>query len=435
MLSSTVALRSSLYHLCCPLKLGRSGFMDSRPSAAETNQTYQSVASWSRVGVNASANGPSIPRTPGTSTPTSGTFSEPAPGSPYPPTLDLLPLLFSQHQAQLLQYNKLISPGRGGGVGLQSASIPGLSTVPSIQAAPRSRSRSSSSKVSNKDVHTSKQSPAAQSCHGTRGHKNIERYDSEGMTMGKDKETMGKGKDATLGKDKSTPEKSKDMPIKTSLKAHPDLVHPLPSRPAQRATQAHQQSTGSSAQSISVPSTPHQRPRNLSFESRDPSPNATQNHSPRSAYSEPHGGAAPARSQRPCPYETASVKFRRRIPYSVGSDRLEKVNPDKIKSRLSEDEERTLSTDMREIYDRLLPSPEDRANREKLVRKLEKMFNDEWPGHDIRVHPFGSSGNLLCSDDSDGILTHLSQPEMVVANRPQLIYVSRRIGRKWKASA
>lgn len=392
--------------------------MDSRPSAAETNQTYQTVASWSRVGVNAGANGPSTPRTPGTSTPTSSTFSEPALGSPYPPTLDLLPLLFSQHQAQLLQYNKLISPGRGGGGGLQSASIPGLTTVPSIQAAPRSRSRSrsSSSKVSNKDIYTSKQSPAVQSCHGTRGHKNTERQDCEGMTMVKDKEVSAKGKDVTLGNDKSAPENRKDAPLKTSLKTHPDLAHPLPSRPAHRAAQAHQQSTGSSAQSISVPSTPHQRPRNLSFESRDPSPNATQNHSPRSAYSEPHGGTAPARSQRPCPYETASVKFRRRIPYSVGSDRLERVDPGKIKSRLSADEERTLSTDMREIYDRLLPSPEDRANREKLVKKLEKMFNDEWPGHDIRVHPFGSSGNLLCSDDSDGILTHFPQPMTSVTN-------------------
>lgn len=391
--------------------------MDSRPSAAETNQTYQPVASWSRVGVNTSVNGPSTPRTPATPTPTSSTFSEPAPGSHYPPTLDLLPLLFSQHQAQLLQYNKLISPGRGGGGGLQSTSIPGLSPVPSIQAAPRSRSRSSSSKVSNRDVYTSKQSPAAQSCHGTRGHKNTERQDREGMTMGKDKEISGKGKDATLGKDKSTPEKSKDVPLKTSLKTQPDIAHPLPSRPAQRAAQPHQQSAGSSAQSSSVPSTPHQRARNLSFESRDPSPNATQNHSPRSAYSEPHGGAAPARSQRPCPYETASVKFRRRIPYSVGSEKLEQVGPDKIKSKLSDDEERTLSTDMREIYDRLLPSPEDRANREKLVTKLEKMFNDEWPGHDIRVHPFGSSGNLLCSDDSDGMLTRLPQPDKGAANR------------------
>ncbi|KAK7739048.1 hypothetical protein SLS53_005946 [Cytospora paraplurivora] len=57
---------------------------------------------------------------------------------------------------------------------------------------------------------------------------------------------------------------------------------------------------------------------------------------------------------------------------------------------------------MRELYDRLLPTAEVEDNRKTLVRKLEAMFNDEWPGHDIRVHLFGSSGNLLWSDDSDG---------------------------------
>lgn len=90
------------------------------------------------------------------------------------------------------------------------------------------------------------------------------------------------------------------------------------------------------------------------------------------------------------------------MPYSLGSDRLEKISLEKIKSKLSEDEERKLSTDMRELYDRLLPSPSVEENRTKMVTKLEKIFNEEWPGHNIRVHRFGSSGNLLCSDDSDG---------------------------------
>lgn len=81
---------------------------------------------------------------------------------------------------------------------------------------------------------------------------------------------------------------------------------------------------------------------------------------------------------------------------------MEAVDLDKIKSKLSEDEERKLTTDMRELYNRLLPTKDIEKNRQKLVHKLEKLFNDEWPGHDIRVHLFGSSGNLLCSDDSDG---------------------------------
>lgn len=62
---------------------------------------------------------------------------------------------------------------------------------------------------------------------------------------------------------------------------------------------------------------------------------------------------------------------------------------------------------MREVYNRLLPNERVEEKRRKLVQKLEKIFNDEWPGHDIQAHLFGSSGNLLCSDDSDGKTTLL----------------------------
>lgn len=95
--------------------------------------------------------------------------------------------------------------------------------------------------------------------------------------------------------------------------------------------------------------------------------------------------------------------------YSIGDEKLERVDLDKIKSKLSEDDERKLSTDMRELYNRLQPTDAIGKNRHKLVQKLEKLFNDEWPGHDIRVHLFGSSGNLLCSDDSDGMYNRLFQ--------------------------
>jgi DNA polymerase sigma len=90
------------------------------------------------------------------------------------------------------------------------------------------------------------------------------------------------------------------------------------------------------------------------------------------------------------------------MPYSIGSERLEKLSSPVVKSKLSEDEERKLSTDMRELYDRLLPTADVENKKEKLVRKLQKLFNDEWPGHDIQVHMFGSTGNLLCTDTSDG---------------------------------
>jgi DNA polymerase sigma len=91
------------------------------------------------------------------------------------------------------------------------------------------------------------------------------------------------------------------------------------------------------------------------------------------------------------------------MPYSIGTDKLEKVEPDKIKSSLSEEDEGKLMSDIQELYAQLLPTQEIEIKRKKLVQKLERLFNEEWPGHDIRVHLFGSSGNLLCSDDSDGM--------------------------------
>lgn len=103
------------------------------------------------------------------------------------------------------------------------------------------------------------------------------------------------------------------------------------------------------------------------------------------------------------------MNSRRRIPYSVGSERLERLDLRAVKSKLSEVEEKKLANDMSQIFDRLLPSESVEENRKRLVRKLERIFNEEWPGHDIRVHLFGSSGNLLCSDDSDGKLSSISK--------------------------
>lgn len=90
------------------------------------------------------------------------------------------------------------------------------------------------------------------------------------------------------------------------------------------------------------------------------------------------------------------------MAYKIGTDKLEKVQAKDIKPKLTEEEEQKLTGDMEDLYRRLLPTPESEAKREKFVQKLEKLLNDEWPGHDIRVHVFGSSGNLLCTDESDG---------------------------------
>lgn len=90
------------------------------------------------------------------------------------------------------------------------------------------------------------------------------------------------------------------------------------------------------------------------------------------------------------------------MPYSIGTDRLEKLDDAEIKKSLSDEDEARLEADMQKLSRQLLPTQEIETKRKKLVQKLETLFNKEWKRKDIRVHLFGSSGNLLCSDDSDG---------------------------------
>ncbi|OBR08596.1 Pap 25a associated domain family [Colletotrichum higginsianum IMI 349063] len=331
--------------------------MESRATTTESKHTYP-TSPWIQ--------------TPTIASSASATYFD-AP-SRAPAQLDFWPLLFPQqasvYQAQLLHYTNLVSPGRGGGLQQPQALPQTTVATPQIQAAPRSRS---SSKVSNKD------SSAIKGNQGGHGHRAVQNKD--------------KGDRAVIT--------GKDAPPKMQQQSsqQPELSHPLPARPAAR--------TGNGqSHSNSMPSTPQQHARNFSFESREPSPTATNNHSPRSAYSETNSNLPSLRPLPPrlvggCQYETSQMNSKRRMPYSIGSDKLERTSPDKIKSKLSEDEERKLTTDMRELYDRLTPTEKVEENRQKLVVKLEKIFNEEWPGNDIRVHLFGSSGNLLCSDDSD----------------------------------
>lgn len=167
------------------------------------------------------------------------------------------------------------------------------------------------------------------------------------------------------------------------------------------------QKRGSVQQSNSVPSTPHQHPRDLRFSSRSPSPSKTLGHnSPHSATSEAVGAPAVSISTQPqfCKFETGAEYRKRRIIYTEGGN--EPLPPPKEEPRaaLDSNEDAKLSGDMRELYDRLLPSDESEDRRRKFVRKLEDILNGEWPGNEIRVNVFGSSGNLLSSNDSDGAL-------------------------------
>jgi DNA polymerase sigma len=91
---------------------------------------------------------------------------------------------------------------------------------------------------------------------------------------------------------------------------------------------------------------------------------------------------------------------KRRVPYSLGPDKLDR-DLDVPKAFLAPTEDGRLTTDMRELYNRLLPSLESEERRKKLVEKLEVMLRKQWPGHAIKVNVFGSTGNKLGTTDSD----------------------------------
>ncbi|KAL8950858.1 MAG: hypothetical protein Q9222_003135 [Ikaeria aurantiellina] len=156
--------------------------------------------------------------------------------------------------------------------------------------------------------------------------------------------------------------------------------------------------------SNSLPSTPYQHARKLNIRSRSPSPTKRSGDgSPRSAHSE---SETSLRTQirgpfvAGCRFETGMAHSRRRIPYSIGGEQLERPNS-MPKKYLNPAEEEKLSGDMRELYDRILPSRDSDERRAQFVRKLDRILNEKWPGNDIQVHVFGSSGNMLCTNESD----------------------------------
>lgn len=157
-------------------------------------------------------------------------------------------------------------------------------------------------------------------------------------------------------------------------------------------------------QSSSLPSTPYQRARKLSFRARSPSPERALGGRSPTTHSEIESGSRSRRDaplQTRCKYETGMAFSRRRIPYSIGGDQLPRAKT-MPKKYLNPAEEEKLSGDMRELYDRLYPSKDSDERRSKFMKKLEQILNNQWPGNDIKVHVFGSSGNLLCTDESDG---------------------------------
>lgn len=107
------------------------------------------------------------------------------------------------------------------------------------------------------------------------------------------------------------------------------------------------------------------------------------------------------------------------------------------KKFLNPAEEGKLSGDMRELYDRILPNRESEENRAEFVRKLERILNQQWPGNEIKVHVFGSSGNMLCTNDSDGMLENSVEKwkYCAEADKHQWTSALRRLLKPWSECA
>ncbi|CAG8770246.1 7436_t:CDS:2, partial [Dentiscutata erythropus] len=71
------------------------------------------------------------------------------------------------------------------------------------------------------------------------------------------------------------------------------------------------------------------------------------------------------------------------------------------KRQIDQDNELILFTKMWMLYKKLLPSKKTNENRDRLVMKIKKILSNEWPDHEIEVHLFGSSVNLLGTSTSD----------------------------------
>ncbi|KAF1939653.1 hypothetical protein EJ02DRAFT_456759 [Clathrospora elynae] len=155
--------------------------------------------------------------------------------------------------------------------------------------------------------------------------------------------------------------------------------------------------------SNSVPSTPMQAARTFTTRSRSPSPNGgLGSHSPRSVSSEANSAMPSLRLARPfkCRFETnAGMLGRRRVPYQ--SDEILDRAKEEPKTILDPHEDDKLSGDMRELYDRLQPKQEDKDVRETFLGKVQRILEEEFPGTNIKVHVFGSSGNMLWTAESD----------------------------------
>ncbi|KAB8349704.1 hypothetical protein FH972_023719 [Carpinus fangiana] len=209
--------------------------------------------------------------------------------------------------------------------------------------------------------------------------------------------------------DSTTPEAHQDTDVKRTLYTPPSgsgaaiamrspNVSPH-SRQANPSPPSHPRPGIMSYPSNSAPSTPQQLPRDSMRNLRTPSPNSRRRKtSPRSVSSESSRVLPSMRTVSDgCRFQSTQTS-RRRMPYNIGSEPLEAEKPFWT---MSSDRREQITLQCETLYQKLLPSADSQRRRDALVAKLQRILEEEMPESRIKIDVFGSSGNLLCTSDSD----------------------------------
>lgn len=106
--------------------------------------------------------------------------------------------------------------------------------------------------------------------------------------------------------------------------------------------------------------------------------------------------------KRGCELEPAQPLGRRRFDWTIGNDKVLPFNKPELAPVLHAGVEKQLAGDAQQLYDQLAPTDDSMERRWKLVTKLEGLLKKTWPETSFKVYLYGSSGNMLCTSDSDG---------------------------------
>jgi DNA polymerase sigma len=108
-----------------------------------------------------------------------------------------------------------------------------------------------------------------------------------------------------------------------------------------------------------------------------------------------HGHAA-------CMYDLNSQFLgKRRMQYNLGDAPLDNFLG--MKDNLTKLQDEKLTSELMDLYSQLLPTPDSERRRSLFTAKIEGILRKEWPETKFKAHVFGSSGNMLCTSDSDGM--------------------------------